>query len=74
MILRMFEYDSVLAIESAKKTSFGYEINFPGSCVVYIRGKNRNGRKKTIKVNFPDGRSYDYAVKIIEIQKYTVSA
>ncbi len=71
MILRMFEYDSVLAIESAKKTSFGYEINFPGSCVVYIRGKNRNGRKKTIKVNFPDGRSYDYAVKVIEIQKYT---
>ena len=71
MILRMFEYDASIALENWSETPEGFEITFPTACVVYLRGKDKAERNKKLRVKFPNGESFDYRVKIIEIQKYS---
>ena len=71
MILRMFEYDTSIAIEHWIETSDGFEVTFPRSCVVYLRGEKTAYRNKKLRVKFPDGKSHNYTVKVIELRKYS---
>ena len=71
MILRMFEYDASIAIERWIETSDGFEVTFPRSCVVYLRGEKTAYRNKKLRVKFPDGKSHTYTVKVIELRKYS---
>ena len=71
MILRMFEYDASIAIEHWAEIPDGFEVTFPRSCVVYLRGKGKVDRNKKLRIKFPDGKSYTYSVKVIELRKYS---
>ena len=71
MILRMFEYDTAIAIEHWREIPDGYEILFPRACVVYLRGEDKANRNKKLHVRFPNGEVYTYNVKVIEVQRYS---
>ena len=73
MILRMFEYDSAIAIENAEEVNGITKVEFPHSCVVYIR--NHKGMPKTHKMEiyFPDGQKIVYSVPIICVSDYSVN-
>lgn len=62
MILRMFEYDASIAIEHWAEIPDGFEVAFPRSCVVYLRGEGKVNRNKKLRIKFPDGKSYTYCI------------
>ena len=71
MVLRMIEYDFAIALEDAFLQGKPYEINFPESCVLYLRKGNEIKRTLKIKVNPPDGQNFIYNAKAINLQNYT---
>ena len=76
MVIRMFEYDFSIALELAQKNNETFEIEFPQSCVLYIR----NHRKHSLPdyheaiVKFADGQQIVYRVPILRAQNYTVDS
>jgi hypothetical protein len=72
MILRMFEYDTAIAVEHAEEKDGIMEIRFPESCVVYIKNHTSLKSHHEMNVIFPDGQSIRYKVPILKVQDYTV--
>ena len=76
MVIRMFEYDFSIALELAQKNNETFEIEFPQSCVLYIR----NHRERSLPdyheaiVRFVDGQQILYRVPILRAQNYTVDS
>ena len=74
MVIRMFEYDFSIALELAQKNNETFEIEFPQSCVLYIR----NHRERSLPdyheaiVKFADGQQIVYRVPLLRAQNYTV--
>ena len=73
MVIRMFEYDISIAIEHASFESNDiWEIEFPQSCVLYIRNHRSLPDFHEAIVKFADGQKIRYRVPIIQAKKYTV--
>ena len=72
----MFEYDFSIALELAQKNNETFEIEFPQSCVLYIR----NHRERSLPdyheaiVKFADGQQIVYRVPLLRAQNYTVDS
>ena len=71
MILRMIEYDFAIGLEYAEKEEGIYQIRFPHSCVLYLRGDNPKDCM-VLKLVFPDGQSVDYKVPVLRMQWYSL--
>ena len=74
MVIRMFEYDISIALEHTSKAEDIWEIEFPQSCVLYVRNHRHLPEYHTAIVKFADGQQVTYQVPIIRVQKYTVNA
>lgn len=74
MAIRMFEYDISIALEHTSKAEDIWEIEFPRSCVLYVRNHRHLPEYHTAIVKFADGQQVTYQVPIIHAQKYTVNA
>ena len=72
MITRMFEYDTVIALESKRDDKDYIEIEFPKSCVVYLKGSNKASRRKVLRLKFPDDSFFEYRPEIIEVAAYSL--
>ena len=71
MILRMIEYDFAIGLEYAEKEDGLYQIRFPHSCVLYLRGDNPKDCMD-LKLVFPDGQSVNYKVPVLRMQWYSL--
>lgn len=71
MILRMIEYDFAIALENADKKEGYYEMEFPRSCVLYLRHNSKTPEILKMKVKIPGGESFDYEIPIVKVQRYT---
>ncbi len=76
MIIRMFEYDFSIALELAQKNNETFEIEFPQSCVLYIRNHQERSLPDYHEaiVKFTDGQQIVYRVPILRAQNYTVDS
>ena len=76
MVIRMFEYDFSIALELAQKNNETFEIEFPQSCVLYIRNHRERSLPDYHKaiVKFADGQQIVYRVPILRAQNYTVDS
>ena len=73
MVIRMFEYDISIAIEHASyENDEIWEIEFPLSCVLYIRNHRDLPDYHEAVVKFADGQKMRYRVPILQAKKYTV--
>ena len=73
MVIRMFEYDISIAIEHASyENDEIWEIEFPQSCVLYIRNHRDLPDYHEAVVKFADGQKVRYRVPILQAKKYTV--
>jgi len=73
MVIRMFEYDISIAIEHASyENDEIWEIEFPQSCVLYIRNHRDLPDYHKAVVKFADGQKVRYRVPILQAKKYTV--
>ena len=71
MAIRMVEYDFAIALELATKNGRIYEMDFPESCVLYLRCTNATPDILQVKVNLPDKNSFMYYAKVVKLQNYT---
>ena len=74
MAIRMLEYDFSIALEQAIKNGRMYEIDFPESCVLYLRSSKVTPDTLKVKVNLPFGEkdnSFIYECKTIKLKDYT---
>ncbi|MDO4537490.1 MAG: hypothetical protein Q4B54_04955 [Coriobacteriales bacterium] len=71
MVLRMIEYDFDIALEEALKEGEPYELNFPASCVLYLRHTSNTPDALHMMVNLPNGDSFQYETKVIKAQLYS---
>lgn len=71
MAIRMIEYDFSIALEYAWKEGRRYCMEFPRSCVLYLRsGRNTPGFLE-VEVLFPDGTLHLYQISAIKMSDYT---
>ena len=71
MAIRMIEYDFSIAIENAQKQGRKYRMDFPKSCVLYLRsGKNTPGFLE-IEMVLSDEKIVHYWVPTMKLETYT---
>ena len=71
MSIRMIEYDFMMALEQAQEKEDYFEINFPHSCVLYLRHNKNTPAQLQVRVNMPDGRHMMYQIPVVKVQEYT---
>ena len=71
MAVRMIEYDFATAVEFARKQGRRYRMEFPRSCVLYLRSGSNTPDFLEVDVVFPDGECHLYRVPTIKVDNYT---
>ena len=72
MVIRMFEYDTQLALENKELTADTLTVRFPDSAVVSLRHTQNTPEEMTVKVQTPGGK-VSYKVPVLKIKRYTVN-
>ena len=71
MAIRMIEYDFAIAVENAEKQGRRYRIEFPRSCVLFLRSSGNTPDYLEADVIFPDGKTHVYSIPAIKMADYT---
>lgn len=75
--LRIIEHDMALALQNVKEVPYtkgsehDYEMNFPHSCVLYLRHNSKTKHKAYVRICFQDDTSHIYSIPIVKVQEYT---
>ena len=68
MVVRMIEYDFAIALEDALNRGKPYRLEFPASCVLYLRHNSATPDVLSMEVVLPNGESFDYDVRVFKAQ------
>lgn len=71
MVVRMIEYDFAIALDDAIRAGAPYEMNFPESCVLFLRHTSRTPDELRMKVRMPDGGAFEYSTHVVKAQAYS---
>lgn len=72
MVIRMFEYDVSIAMENATDSDDVMELEFPESCVVYIRNHRTVPDFHKLNIRFSDGQKICYRVPVLKVSDYSI--
>ena len=71
MIVRMFEYDTQIALDAGKVVQGILIVEFPHSAVLYLRHNSRTPDAMTVRIKTPGGE-ISYQVLVMKTQQYTI--
>lgn len=71
MVVRMVEYDFAIALEGALAAGAPYEMDFPESCVLFLRHMQSTPDALEMKVNLPDSTSFTYTARVVKAQQFS---
>ena len=71
MAIRMIEYDFSIAVENAQKLGRRYRIEFPKSCVLYLRSGNNTPDFLEVEMTLSDEHTLLYRIPTIKLEGYT---
>ena len=71
MIVRMFEYDTQLALENREVTAGALVVHFPDSAIVALRHTKNTPEVMTVMIRTPGGE-VSYAIPVLKVRQYTV--
>lgn len=71
MAIRMIEYDFSIAVENAHKQGRRYRMDFPKSCVLYLRSGNNTPDFLEVELVLPDENTVLYRIPAIKLEAYT---
>ena len=71
MAIRMIEYDFSIAVENAHKQGRRYRMDFPKSCVLYLRSGNNTPDFLEVEMALADGNIVLYQIPTIKLETYT---
>ena len=69
MVIRMFEYDMLIAIRDGEQCKDGMVVRFPKSAVLYLRHTKNTPDTLTIRIETPEG-NISYSVPILKVKLY----
>ena len=71
ILIRMFKYDSQIAVRYATVTENVLTVKFPNSAVLYLRSTANTPDVSVIKIETPGG-SVEYEVKSLMVKEYSI--
>ena len=71
MIIRMFEYDAQIAIDSAVFENNCLTVKFPNSAIIYLRSTKNTPDVMKVQIETTGGNT-SYDVHVIKIKNYTI--
>ena len=71
MIVRMFEYDTQIALDAGEVVQGTLTVEFPHSAVLYLRHNSRTPDAMTVRIKTPGGE-VSYQVLVMKTQQYTL--
>ena len=71
MAIRMIEYDFSIAVENAQKQGRRYRMDFPKSCVLYLRSGNTTPDFLEVEMALANGNIVLYQIPTIKLETYT---
>ena len=71
MAVRMIEYDYAIAMEGARRYGRRYRMEFPRSCVLFLRSTAATPDSLEVEVVFPDGKTHIYQLHTLKMANYT---
>lgn len=71
MAIRMIEYDFSIAVENAQKQGRRYRMDFPKSCVLYLRSGNNTPDFLEVDMALANGNIVLYQIPTIKLETYT---
>ena len=71
MAIRMIEYDFSIAVENVHKQGRRYRMDFPRSCVLYLRSGNNTPNFLEVEMALADGNIVLYQIPTIKLETYT---
>lgn len=71
MAIRMFEYDVAIALESRRRVGRKFYVEFPRSCVIYLRTTKNTPDVEEVELRLPDGQVCEYRVPTVKVEHYT---
>ena len=71
LLLRMYEYDSQIAIENSKLSSKELTVRVPKSAVIYLRSSKNTPDTLELTIQTPGG-AVTYKIPILKIKNYSI--
>lgn len=72
MILRMVEYDFMIALSDSRKRKDKQELHFPRSCIIYLRATKSMLAEEELRIVFADGQKITYKVPVLKLKDYSI--
>ena len=70
ILLRLFEYDSQIALDNCSLQGNRLEVEFPQSALIYLRSNENTLDEMTIEIRTSDGQSISHRVPVMKLDKY----
>ena len=71
LIIRIFEYDSQIALDHGTIQDNVLHVKFPNSAVLFLRSTSNTPDFMTVCVEFPNG-SFSYNIPVMKVQRYSI--
>ncbi len=70
ILIRVFEYDSQIALDSAEESLHRIHMKFPNTGILLLRESENAPKKAVIDLEMPSGEQLSYDVQIIKMSDY----
>lgn len=71
MLIRMFEYDTQIALDSGELTDHTLNVSFPNSAVLYLRSTASTPDEMHVHIQTPVGE-LTYPIQVMKLNNYTI--
>ena len=72
MLLRIFEYDTQIALDNSKVTEDAITVSLPHTAILYLRSSRKTPKKLKISIEVPGGKHVSYYVPVVRMKSYTI--
>jgi len=71
MLIRMFEYDTQIALENSSITNSALKVTFPNSAILYLRSSRNTPDQMQVHMITPGG-DVTYPIQVIKLKQYSL--
>ena len=72
IMIRMMEYDFMIALANSKWHRNKKRLKLPRSCIIYLRTQDTSMKEDTLEIELQDGNVVRYKVPILMVRNYSI--
>ena len=74
LLVRLFEYDSEIALSGGENEVDSFKVKFPNTGILLLRSSGKDPKHGTITIEMPDGEVVSYNIPILRVSDFTIDA